>query len=393
MKRLQTAWDVLSMRKAKKRRRRGLAGQYARRQAERVIRKGVIAFRRWTARMGWARQQTARRLGIAPSTLAGWERDWAMDRMAITLIGRPAQQVEPDVRNIIVAAFQLMGPGVSIATLQDIFPEASRGELVDLSFRYKRLYRKGCRALIYALRWMLPGAVWAMDWLQPEEPVDGIFKFVLAVRDLASGHILLTLPAQTKDAGTCAAALEALFKQHGPPLVIKSDNELDAAEITAVLKRNSVFQLLSPPGLPQYNGACEAGIGALKTRAHHESVRHDRPGEWTCDDVEAARLMANQTHKPWGHLNPTPEQAWLARQPICLQTCQAFATTVREFVPQARQDRGILPAFDWDLLSRWDQAAVMRIAISRALVEHDLLRFRRTRITPPILTQRTAGVS
>ena len=76
-----------------------------------------------------------------------------------------------------------------------------------------------------------------------------------------------------------------------------------------MLKAEGIWLLLSPPGTPEYNGACEAGIGSLMTRANHESFRNDRPGEWTCDDIEGARLMANQTARPQGHMGPTPDEA------------------------------------------------------------------------------------
>jgi hypothetical protein len=68
------------------------------------------------------------------------------------------------------------------------------------------------------------------------------------------------------------------------------------------------LQLLSPPGTPEYNGTCEAGIGSLKTRTHHEAARNDRPGEWTCDDVEGARMMDNETGRPWGVNGLTPKE-------------------------------------------------------------------------------------
>jgi hypothetical protein len=48
------------------------------------------------------------------------------------------------------------------------------------------------------------------------------------------------------------------------------------------------------PGCRAIMAGCEAGIGGLQTRAHCEAARRDRPGEWTCDDVLAAQLSANQ---------------------------------------------------------------------------------------------------
>jgi hypothetical protein len=59
-----------------------------------------------------------------------------------------------------------------------------------------------------------------------------------------------------------------------------------------MLKAEGIWLLLSPPGTPEYNGACEAGIGSLTTRANHESFRNDCPGE--CPVAER-HLFAMQT--------------------------------------------------------------------------------------------------
>ena len=84
---------------------------------------------------------------------------------------------------------------------------------------------------------------------------------------------------------------------HGAPLVLKSDNgsAFVASAFEALLAGLRVWQLLSPPRLPSYNGSCEAGIGSMKARTHHQATRLGRAGEWTCDDAEAARQQANQT--------------------------------------------------------------------------------------------------
>jgi hypothetical protein len=310
--------------------------------------------------------------------------------MKISLRGRPAGQVDQVTRMVVMALFHLMGPGIGLTTLHAVFPEAARRELEDLLARFRRLWRKGSRALVYALRWLQPGTVWAMDWFEPARPVDGIYRYVLVVRDLASGNTLLSLPSATKEAKTAAEALLALFLECGPPLVLKSDNEFNAEEIVQVLRRNSVLHLLSPPGLPSYNGSCEAGIGGLQTRAHYEAARHDRPGEWTCDDVLAAQLSANQTHRPNGHAEPTPDETWAARQPIDLAFRLRFIQTVLDLQPQARQELGLLPELPLD---RWPQAAVNRFAIGRACVALGLLQFRRKRFAPPISRKITRFIS
>jgi hypothetical protein len=123
--------------------------------------------------------------------------------------------------------------------------------------------------------------------------------------------------------------------------------------------------------MPRYNGSCEAGIGSLKGRTHHESARHGRPGEWTCEDTEAARLQANETARPWGSNGPTPAQAWAARQPLEHGTRRTFAAAVRRGQRAARRRQGHPPA---GALGRTAEAAVSRVALREALVECGLLR-------------------
>ena len=62
----------------------------------------------------------------------------------------------------------------------------------------------------------------------------------------------------------------------------------------AFLRRAICFICFRRRGCRPIMGACEAVIGSLKSRAHHKLARNDRPGEWTCDNVEAARVMANE---------------------------------------------------------------------------------------------------
>jgi len=272
-----------------------------------------------------------------------------------------------------------MGPGVGLRTLQALFPETARRELEDLHRRYRDVYLTRTSMLVHVLRWRKTGAVWAMDFTEPPTPVEGLYVKILVVRDLSSGKTLLSLPVETETSKSVRDAMVALFLEYGVPLVIKSDNgsPFTAEETQKMLAHWSVLQLLSPPGTPEYNGACEAGIGGLKTRAHHESARNDRPGEWTCDDVEAARLMANQTGRPWGATGVTPDQAWSYRRRIDAEDQQVFQELVMDFAEEARVEQGYLPGIDLGPAAR---AAVHRVAISRALVALGILEVRRRRI-------------
>jgi transposase InsO family protein len=170
-----------------------------------------------------------------------------------------------------------------------------------------------------------------------------------------------------------------LFLKHGPPLVLKSDNgsPFIAAALRPFLERWQVWHLRSPPRTPRYNGSCEAGIGSMKTRTHHQAARRGCAGEWNCDDLEAARLQANQTARPWGLHGPTPETAWQERRPIKPSERRDFAKTVRRLERRARQEYGYPP--QGQLCSSL-QAMINRAALARALIEHRLLEYRAKRV-------------
>lgn len=392
-KRLRTAASLRQARESKEKRPRGEAGQKGLRQMERALQKAALACWHWARERGLGSERSAGLMGLSESTLRAWRKRWQQDRAKITLRGRPAEKVDLVTRMALVVIFQLMGPGVGLGTLRWLFPEASRAELEEMLKSYRKAARRKSRVMIHALRWIFPGTVWATDWTQPPKPVDGIYRYVLVVRDLATGMQLAALPSLTREASVTAGLLGVLFDLHGPPLVLKSDNEFDAHEISNVLKTHSVWHLLSPPALPAYNGACEAGIGSLKTEAYWEAARNDRPGEWTCDDVEGARMRANQTHKPNGFDEPSPEQAWRDRQPVSDQARSRLRQTVEALVPVAAEELQVQLLPGMENHDRQHYNAVNRLAISRALVALDILRIRRRRITPRITRKNKARIS
>lgn len=94
-------------------------------------------------------------------------------------------------------------------------------------------------------------------------------------------------------------------------------------------------------------------------------------------------MQANELARPWGHNQATPDIAWIERQPITAEDRAAFATLVQQFEHEARLDKqkALLEGMP---IGPKDSACCRRQAISRALVRHDLLSFRRRRITLPI---------
>jgi hypothetical protein len=183
---------------------------------------------------------------------------------------------------------------------------------------------------------------------------------------------LAWLPVTDESASTAIAGLEALFRQHRAPLVLKSDNgsAFIAEEFAKFLHGWEVWQLFSPPRMPRYNGSCEAGIGSMKARTHHQAASRGCPGQWACDDVEAARLAANQTARPWGNQGPTPDEVWQFRSAIT-QDRASFGAVVHHAEVEVRQEQGYPPGSNLD---RTAQAALSRVAIRKALIADGLLR-------------------
>lgn len=377
--------------------RRGAAGQQRKRDMERSIRIDALAFHNRSRREGLSSRESAELLYMRCGTLSAWERGFEATHLAPAPRGRPAENSGDDARQDVLAALLLFGPDVGVPSLRSLFPDMARAELEYHQRRFRTLTRRACKTLIYTLRWNRIGTVWAMDFYKPPKPVDGIYPAVLSVRDLASGFVLANLPVPSIELIHVADALAVLFEQYTPPLVLKSDNAFDvtkvyprsapehvegAQRLAKLLKENQVIQLLSPPYWPQYNGSIEAGVGSLKVRAHYEAARHGRPCEWTCDDLEAARLYSNELAKPWGFNEPSPEIKWAERSPILPDERWAFHACVQQSETNLRQLKQS-QLLEGVPLGAKDTASVRREAISRALVEHGFLTFRRKRFTLP----------
>jgi transposase InsO family protein len=399
-----------------------------------------VAFRQWVAAYGLNRIDSAACLGIAARTL----RDWEQRLRATTAApprGRPVLRSERAARSAVLEFLEGVGPGVGRAVLIGQFPDLSRAELVDLLGRYRGVWRRRHPQLLHVLHWQRPGTVWAIDYARPPLPLEEGHTDLLAVRDLASGLQLLWLPVAEATAAMTTAALQALFLLYGAPLVLKLDNGAPfvAGATQELLTQWQVVPLYSPPGRPQYNGAIEAGIGALKVRTEYHPVRQGRPGQWTLADAEAARQEANVLGRPWGSRGPTPAERWAGRHVVTAPERAAFAASVAcleeeaaaaalppaataepaaapEQTPEsASARRPTATATDADAATASpeqrnqaasspprtvptgteragatrsgvapDPAARRRQALSRALVAHGYLVFTRRRIPPPI---------
>ena len=145
----------------------------------------------------------------------------------------------------------------------------------------------------------------------------------------------------------------------------------------------------SPLRTPSYNGSCEAGHGSLKTRAHRRAAQNDRPGHWTCDDVEFARLEANAAARPRGPDGPTPDEIWQARSPIEETERSGCAASVRRYEMEFRQESGYSKNYG----QAPSRGLVQRVSVRRALGAHGIYVVKRRFITLPVKRRKTANIT
>lgn len=357
-------------------RKRGYDRQRDRRELERIVRIRALQV---TEASNRDRRYLARKLYVSPSTLSTWRRRYRDDKLKARPRGRPIKNLDDRKRRQIDELIKEYGPSVGVPTLQEAFPGVARGELAYRLFLYRFNLYMNEKETMHVLRWTRPGTVWAMDFTKLSLPIDCKYKYIFAVKDLGSGKILLSLPAAGEAAEVAVPALEMLFTAHGPPLVVKSDNgsAFKSGVVRRVFEKWEVKPLFSPTYYPQYNGACEAGIGTLKTYAHYQAVRNDRPDGWTCDDVEAARRRANECSRPFGRAGPSPDMAWSKRKMITTNERSEFITCVET------TRRTITP----DDADEKNKDEFLRDAIETELVRCGYLSYRRRRVSSPIKTK------
>lgn len=211
-----------------------------------------------------------------------------------------------------------------------------------------------------------------MDFTEPKEFIGGTDRWILAIRDLTSGYQLTWLSSAQATAEGVIEVLAALFVEHGPPLVMKSDNgsQFLAAATISLLRHWGVEPLFNPPRRPSYNGGLERTHPILKGYMLAAAAAQGRPLGVIPEDLVTARTNANRFTRRLGHDGPTAEEAWRDRQPISEELRLAFRSTVAACRPAARAARGLDDAAE---LNHYQQAAVDRDAIRDALLAHDLL--------------------
>jgi hypothetical protein len=281
---------------------------------------------------------------------------------------------------------------LGMPALRWCFPDVPRAELADLRARYHRVLRRRYHALGYALHWLRPGRVWAVDFAEPEA-ADGTAPWtggdLVAVRDLASGYQLAWQRVPQMTAAAAVRVLAGLFARHGAPW----SSSATMAPPSGPRRRRPSFTRRASGSCtrrrptPRTNGAIEAGIGSLKTRTEEHAQSRGRLHGWTFDDLASARAEANHTPRRRG---PSPADTWQARPSITALERACFDLVVQRRRFEARTRLGIPPDVGQDHCHR---SALDRQALRRALVEHGDLRFTRTLIPLTLNRRKMANIT
>lgn len=286
--------------------------------------------------------------------------------------GRPPHGALPEQRNEVYRFLRQRGTSTSLVAVRAAFPQVCRADLEDLVRRFRRAKRRKAKRYQSRLEWRRPGTVWAADFKERREPIEGRYRWVLSVKDLASRYQLAWQPVTEATAEVVQATYARLFAEHGVPLVMKSDNggPFRAEDTKQLLDEYQVLPLYSPKRCPQYNGGVERANGLLAGYQEAVAEFRGRLAGPLFEDAETARRWANDLSRPRGWKGPTAGELWSERQAVSAVQRSAFRATVQEHRA--------------DVLAQWHfpagepldhdpAAAVDRRAIRDALLAHDLL--------------------
>lgn len=325
---------------------------------------------------GVALGKAAAMVGMSPYTLRAWCERARSGTLGPNPLGRPPYRCTGETKLDVEKMAEVVGINVSVRYLRKRMPYVPRAVVERVVREHKKKLRREGKNELLRLEWPEPGRVWVCDWTEPAKPVDGIYSQILVVRDLGSGLIIGALPSRGKSAAVASSVLDHLFTVCGAPLVLKTDNgsEFMAGVFKRMLKEHNIVHLLSPAYYPPYNGAIEAGIGSLKLHALAEAMKRGSV-HVTCNDIEAGRLIANETSRPWGPKGPSPDERWRQRNTISIRERKQFNQELERTSDQYGKLYG---------QSKAQRKAGERRAIEKTLVDGGYLTVKRRRITPQV---------
>ena len=313
-------------------------------------------------------------LAVPDRTVRRWRsRSCAVSTMCSAARGRLPRPASREVRNEVFRFLRRRGPTTPLAALRVAFSDVPRCDLKEILSRYRKVQKRKQQRRQSRLHWQRPGTVWAADFKERREPIEGRYGWILAVKDLASRCQLAWLPVEEGNARVVQATYARLFEEHGPPLVLKSDNGGPFRDegTKQLLVECDVVPLFNPRRWPAYNGGVERANGQLAGYQEAVADFHGRAGLPTCADAEEARRIANDLSHPGGWTGPTADQLWEQRPSIDSAERASFLAKLDEQRTIARAALH-LPADT--PLGHYPAAAVDRRAVRDTLIAQGLLK-------------------
>jgi transposase InsO family protein len=326
--------------------------------------------RRVCAQEQASQRHVARQLELAEATVRRWCGAQSLQRLP----GRPRLPLQPERLQELREHIRSVAGRTTVAELKSQFHDIARSVIEAELTALRRDLRIARRNHLAQLTWLRPGSVWATDLTQlGPRPAATVAQ---SVRDLASDKVLHAGIAPSSKAKPVVQLLEQLFADQGPPLVLKMDNGscFVAEETKALLENSGVLALYSPPGHPAYNGACEAGIGWLKSTARDVALLNGDLGVLTDDHLERAARVLDARPRTRAANALTADQLWEMREPIPASLRESLRARYAHHEAMRRAALGL--AAD-AILPHAEQASLDRHAIREALSETNLLLIRR----------------
>ncbi len=181
-------------------------------------------------------------------------------------------------------------PDCSVASLRQQIPFLPRNATCAYVRRLRRVRARRRRRLWRSLRWLLPGAVWAIDGTWLDQPVAPFGRRALVVVELHSGKVLDLRAVPGERAAAAEQVLARLIAEHGAPLVLKLDNgsAFIARRFARFCQRHGITLLHSPVRRPRYNGACEVHGRWAKRDAQAAAEARGAAGDLCQADLDCA---------------------------------------------------------------------------------------------------------
>lgn len=298
--------------------------------------------------------RAARALGVGTTTLRRWLGRFALGEPLLRRRGGRATPVMPAAEHAVRGLVRSLGGLPGAASLAHSVAGVSRRSAARLKQDELAVIERERQAAAASVSVLAPGIVRGFDQLYL---ADGL---ALIAADASVPYRTSAVHVPSYDAANVAAALEADFRAHGPPLVLRLDRARchDAPAVASVLHANRVLPLHGPAHHPQYYGQHER-----QNREHRAWLAH-HPTAGPAD-LTAMRMALNGLWRRPTLDWRTAEELWLARRPLDDDRNQLH-DEVHERAGRLRAD-GVAA----------DMA--MRLAIEQALIKRGYLAITRGR--------------